>query len=916
MTGPTADGGHSAADTSLRHLLGRLAVLEARVRAAIERRRKADPSPEDRFRGLYLSEADVDRVLRRPERAEPASDALLAGVEVAAGASRLRRLAADFAVDDVDLDLLITALAPDLDPRFEKLFGYLHDDVSRRRASTGLALQLAGRSPMDESARGRFAAGSPLVSGGLLLVEEPERPFLTRSLRVPDRVAAHLLGGSSVDPVLLAALRTCVPLDCPEADRIRRALAADVRTVYCRQPPGDWAVAVAAAVAPTALVLDLATLAAADATRMLRAGIREARLTGRMLVAGPIDGCEPSTVRAVADGAVRAVLHGHQQWDPVWSDGGVLVLDLQALARRQVPIEPTLDTATAGRPPALAAFRLSPDQVRRAVVAAHGLAAADGVTATDEHLRAGARMQNASGLGRLARRVEPVARWSDLVLPPVPLSQLQHLTDRMRWRETVMSGWRMRRAGGRGEGITALFAGEPGTGKTMAAEVIASELGLDLYVIDLSTVVDKYIGETEKNLERVFSGAEGVNGVLFFDEADALFGKRSEVSDARDRYANLEVSYLLQRMESFDGLAVLATNLRANLDSGFARRLSQIVEFQRPDVEQRKALWRKAFAAVPLGADVDLEFCAEAFELAGGRHPQHRPDRRLSRRRGRRHRRHALADQGGPDRVPQARPAVRGGGVRPLLPADRRDQLTPARPKRWARQPLRAQPGDGGQYVRRLHVVDDGLDQRAHRLVGLVDGHLDVQPGWSLPAGQLAAGATAPGDRTRVGDDRVAPGAGAQRRADSAKRAPVQQGDPQITEVVADPIDRPATIDRQRDPGRLPAQAVVGGVARVEVGVEVVQRADHRSEHSVEGVQQVGDQRPGPERRRHSIGQRNRWTGQFVRGPARHQLLRRSVCTMCSTLKTRWVAARSIRSTGSECEPSSGLARNSWTSST
>jgi SpoVK/Ycf46/Vps4 family AAA+-type ATPase len=204
------------------------------------------------------------------------------------------------------------------------------------------------------------------------------------------------------------------------------------------------------------------------------------------------------------------------------------------------------------------------------------------------------------------------------VLPPLPLAGLRHLTDRVRLRDQVLGDWRLRRGGGRGEAVTALFAGQPGTGKTMAAEVIAGELGLDLYVIDLSSVVDKYIGETEKNLERVFAGAEGVNGVLFFDEADALFGKRSEVSDARDRYANLEIAYLLQRMETFDGLAVLATNLRANLDDAFARRLSLVVEFGKPDVAERRLLWTKCLSGVPLASDVDLDFCAESFELAGG----------------------------------------------------------------------------------------------------------------------------------------------------------------------------------------------------------------------------------------------------------------------------------------------------------
>ncbi len=164
----------------------------------------------------------------------------------------------------------------------------------------------------------------------------------------------------------------------------------------------------------------------------------------------------------------------------------------------------------------------------------------------------------------------------------------------------------------------ALFAGDSGTGKTMSAEVVAADLGLDLYVVDLSTVVDKFVGETEKNLERIFTEAAGVNGVLLFDEADAIFGKRSEVKDAHDRYANMESAYLLQRMESFDGIAVLTTNLRANLDEAFTRRLDVIVDFPVPAAAERRSLWDRCLGRdLPRAADLDLDFCAR-FELAGG----------------------------------------------------------------------------------------------------------------------------------------------------------------------------------------------------------------------------------------------------------------------------------------------------------
>jgi SpoVK/Ycf46/Vps4 family AAA+-type ATPase len=164
-----------------------------------------------------------------------------------------------------------------------------------------------------------------------------------------------------------------------------------------------------------------------------------------------------------------------------------------------------------------------------------------------------------------------------------------------------------------------LFSGEPGTGKTMAAEIMAGELGLDLYRIDLSTVVSKYIGETEKNLERIFAEAQNSNAILFFDEADAIFGKRSEVKDAHDRYANLEISYLLQRMEMYDGVTILATNLRANLDEAFTRRLQFAVDFPYPDETYRLRIWRTLFPAdVPHESPLDFEFLARRFKMAGG----------------------------------------------------------------------------------------------------------------------------------------------------------------------------------------------------------------------------------------------------------------------------------------------------------
>jgi SpoVK/Ycf46/Vps4 family AAA+-type ATPase len=190
---------------------------------------------------------------------------------------------------------------------------------------------------------------------------------------------------------------------------------------------------------------------------------------------------------------------------------------------------------------------------------------------------------------------------------------------RLRHQATVMEQWGFGRKHARRGGMTGLFVGQPGTGKTMAAEIVASDLGLDLYRIDLSAVVSKYVGETEKNLERIFRAADQGDAVLLFDEADAIFGKRSETRDAQDRYANVEVAYLLQRLETYEGLALLTSNLRGNIDEAFLRRLDLVLEFPLPEEPERRQIWARALPAqAPLEGDVDLDFLARKFKIAGG----------------------------------------------------------------------------------------------------------------------------------------------------------------------------------------------------------------------------------------------------------------------------------------------------------
>jgi SpoVK/Ycf46/Vps4 family AAA+-type ATPase len=210
-------------------------------------------------------------------------------------------------------------------------------------------------------------------------------------------------------------------------------------------------------------------------------------------------------------------------------------------------------------------------------------------------------------LDTLAQRLTPKASWDDIVLPPAEAALLRQIGDQVGQRSTVYQSWGFGQKMSRGLGISALFAGPSGTGKTMAAEVLANHLRLNLYRIDLSAVVSKYIGETEKNLRRLFDAAEDGGAILFFDEADALFGKRSEVKDSHDRYANIEINYLLQRMESYGGLAVLATNMKSALDPAFMRRLRFIVNFEFPSAAERKTIWQKVFPSETPTSELDFD---------------------------------------------------------------------------------------------------------------------------------------------------------------------------------------------------------------------------------------------------------------------------------------------------------------------
>jgi SpoVK/Ycf46/Vps4 family AAA+-type ATPase len=236
-----------------------------------------------------------------------------------------------------------------------------------------------------------------------------------------------------------------------------------------------------------------------------------------------------------------------------------------------------------------------------------------------EDLYRACRQQASENLADLAVKVQPGYRWEDIILPRDQMEQLHEICNYSEHYHTVYDTWGFGRKLSLGKGLKVLFAGPSGTGKTMAAEVIANELKIDLYKIDLSTIVSKYIGETEKNLDKIFREGQTANAILFFDEADALFGKRSEVRDAHDRYANIETAYLLQKMDEYEGTVILATNLRKNMDDAFARRMHFSLEFPLPEEADRLRIWQHVFPSeAPLHQNVSFEFLARQFKISGG----------------------------------------------------------------------------------------------------------------------------------------------------------------------------------------------------------------------------------------------------------------------------------------------------------
>jgi MoxR-like ATPase len=572
--------------------------------------------------------------------------------------SRFRHLADAYRLSPVELDLLLLAMAPQLDVRYGELFGCLQGDPARHRPTVSVALDLLGLTPAQRVvARQVLTPTSRLVAPGLVRLHDPSgqpgSPLPDRELSVDDRLVAYVTGHDGMDAALseVADVVRIAPTGpgidrLVVADEVRAQLASlqrrPQRLCLLRGPEGSGrqgaAEVLAQAWGVTALLrVQTDRLPFEDPARfaaLVQAVSREARLQRAapfwerfdVLLEEPREPLR-DLVQAALSSEPHAFVSASGDW-PARNGPALAEVVLTSgttgqraeLWRRRLDASAP-DGATAGGPAAedlaalAAAFRLGP----RAIGAAVAEARNSGAAVTAAALAAAARRQGSAALAGEGRRVEQPYGWNDLVLPPDRLQRLHALGDRIRFRATVYDLWGFAATVGPARGTAALFTGPSGTGKTMAAGILAGSLGLDLYRVDLAGVVSKYIGETEKALARIFAAAEATSAVLFFDEADALFGKRTEVRDAHDRYANVEVSYLLQRLEEHDGVVVLATNLRKNIDEAFLRRLQFVVEFPLPDRDHRRLIWQRMFpAAAPLDPALDLDLLAERFELSGG----------------------------------------------------------------------------------------------------------------------------------------------------------------------------------------------------------------------------------------------------------------------------------------------------------
>jgi SpoVK/Ycf46/Vps4 family AAA+-type ATPase len=668
-------------------LLAELKRIELKLYLKVARMRQGNSQPEaDDFRGLYISEKQIDAIISYPslQREDGSSQPVNPDSEALAELLkhlekditerreesqrrglmlRLNELGRLFQLSMFDIDTILVCMLPELDLGYQQLYSYLQDDVTKRSPTVNLVLQLLCESFADMlQARQAFSPESPLLRHHLLHLNDDHSsrpgPLLAKFLQVDERVAGYLLETDRIDTRLLHFSHLAHPniklSDVTLTDDTKERLTKLItqfreKGLVCNfhGPRGvgkkATAEAVCAELGVPILNVDVNKMLAVNTPLelSLRLIFREGRLQNAAILFDGYDLLlgDEKEIRSGYESLITE-LENYSKWvflvsEKEWQPGAILYsksftsVELPTpsyKARRQLwerqwdgdsAVATDIDFGDLA-----SKFRLSGGQIRDVVAAARSLARwrdPAKATITAQDLYAACRRQFRGTLGALSRKIQPKYSWPDIILPKDQMEQLHEICSYVKYYYTVYDGWGFEHKLSTGKGLNALFSGPSGTGKTMAAEIIANELGLDLYKIDLSAIVSKYIGETEKNLDRIFREGQTSNAILFFDEADALFGKRSEVRDSHDRYANIEVAYLLQKMDEYEGAVILATNLRKNMDEAFARRMHFTVEFPAPEEADRHRIWQNIFPReAPLATDIDLSFLARQFKITGG----------------------------------------------------------------------------------------------------------------------------------------------------------------------------------------------------------------------------------------------------------------------------------------------------------
>lgn len=658
--------------TSWDHLCEELELLNTCLLREVRRRTQKN-SQLDLLQGLVLTEHDVIEILTRPLGAVRHADSEQSLEEFDAlqkqfvsrddeWQTSVTQLSTLFQLERIEELSLLLCLAPEIDNRYAKVFAFLQDDVTRKQPNIDLVLKLFCKDTQETLVRrGLFSQGSPLFRNRLLNFAQPSDkhlPMPQRSLKIDDRIAAFLLQTPQLDDCLVDWVEIVPPTNqhgpaAVPSETVERTLRLvessfsgkqpflrPIIHLYGRQGSGRRPLAALASqhVGLPLLVADIRKMTNGEVTEVevLWRLCREALLLPAVVLIEHFDDLLQDGRQRELSALIEAAhyfslvtfLSGTQLWKAGHPNCFYLSLECpvpDATSRIQLWREHLGDSFEELENNDLielsSKFNFTEGQIRQTVLTAQRRAYWESCSmfATSTLINEAARGIAAPKLAGLARKIETPFSWSDIVLPDNQLVQLKEIASHAKRAQVVFESWGYARNFSYGRGIAALFEGQSGTGKTMAASIIGRVLGLDVYQIDLSCVVSKYIGETEKNLSRIFAEAQDSSAVLFFDEADALFGKRSEVKDAHDRYANIETAYLLQRMEEYSGIVILATNMKQNLDQAFVRRMRFIIHFPFPTDDDRERIWQKVFPPdAPLGDDINFRWLSRKLKIAGG----------------------------------------------------------------------------------------------------------------------------------------------------------------------------------------------------------------------------------------------------------------------------------------------------------